>query len=162
MKHVHFSYYFIEKIHLKKYTDILLLWIADKDALKVNSLYIYIYIFPFFHLLSPLSHNDFNLSTAYWYHLYKRAGEVRREVGYYCNIFSKQIRQSIINISCSVHYCIKEPQHYAASLWRKLVRNGKKGYLRTITRIHCCLEQCIWVVVMCNWKAFIFSSLNIA
>lgn len=44
MKHVHFSYYFIEKIHLKKYTDILLLWIADKDALKVNSIYIYIYI----------------------------------------------------------------------------------------------------------------------
>lgn len=40
MKHVYFSYYFIEKIHLKKYTDILLLWIADKDALKVNSIYI--------------------------------------------------------------------------------------------------------------------------
>lgn len=38
-KHVYFSYYFIEKVHLKKYTDILLLWIADKDALKVNSIF---------------------------------------------------------------------------------------------------------------------------
>jgi len=36
---------------------------------------------------------------------------------------------SIINFLSSVHYCIKEPQNYVASLQMKQVKNEKDNYV---------------------------------